>query len=589
MTDHTRTGAQYIAEFLARMQMDRVYLMTGGACAFMVDAIAENPATSYVCVQNEQAAAMAADAVWRTTRTVGVAMATSGPGATNLLTGIACSYFDSIPALHITGQVHMRESDSYDSVGAKPRQAGFQETKIADMARPITKYAIQVKSAEALKRELAKAYEIATSGRMGPVLIDVPLDVQMGPCPGDIVLPARQAPAPCDVDAMAKKVTDFLKSGERPLVLFGAGVGLAGVEDATAEWLEQSALPFVTSWNGATYFDHDLPNYQGKIGVYGNRGANYMLQNCDRLLVLGSRLDNRQRSGNASTFVPGAEVLVLDTDVEELNKYKVDGYATAHLHFAHLPAVLGKVAVPALTNTWGHYVAEMRDKYFADDIDTFAHDHGTLSPYAAMRKINGLIDDDAVVIADTGAALCWIFQTFHRKNHDLFTAGGNSPMGYSLCAAIGAKFEAPDRQVVALSGDGGFQVNLQELQTIAHYKLDVPIVIFNNAGYGIIKQYQDSYMDSRYAASGAGYSQPDFAKVADAYAMPYHRIETLDDISQDLFAPGGPRLIEVVVHENTLIEPKLEVGRPINDQFPYASDEEFASGNRFVSFERIQD
>ncbi|MDQ2084631.1 thiamine pyrophosphate-binding protein [Xanthobacteraceae bacterium Astr-EGSB] len=576
------TGAEYIAEFLARVGSNQVHLLTGGACAFLVDAVARHPELRYTCFQHEQSAAMAADAVWRTSGKVGVAMATSGPGATNLITGIACSYFDSIPTIHITGQVNQREGSAYH--GANVRQSGFQETKIAEMVRPITKYAVMVTSGEELRRELAKAFEIATEGRRGPVLLDVPMDVQQVEIEGDLILP-KSADIPALEPSAVEDLQQTLSAARRPVVLWGGGVGLAGVEDAVLAWLGRAGLPFVSSWAGLTYFDHDHAGFVGQIGVYGNRGANFVLQNADTVIVLGSRLDNRQRSGNSRNFACGATVHVVDVDEEELKKYRNDGYRATHLDFRNLPQVLAELKVPAPDEEWGAYVGRMKGRYFGKETSSSAQRLNTLSPYDVVRKMNEVIDHDAIVIGDTGAAICWLHQAFKVKAHRLFTAGGNSPMGYAVPAAIGAKLEAPTRQVVSYNGDGGFQLNLQELQTIKHLDLDIAIVVMNNGSYGIIKQFQDSYLEHRYSASRDGYSTPDFGKVAEAYGLRYARIERIDQITPDLFS-GGAIVIDVMLSEHTLIEPKLEMGRPINDQFPYLPGDEYEEGNRFVAYPR---
>lgn len=582
-------GSEYIAEYLHRLGVRHVYLMTGGACAFMIDAVARHSGIDYTCFLHEQSAAMAADAVWRVDGRLGVTMATSGPGAINLLTGIACSYFDSIPSLHITGQVNKRESAAY--LGAKVRQAGFQETKIVEMARPITKYAVMVESAAQLKEELPKAVIIAMSGRPGPVLIDVPMNVQQEDM-GDLAdlifdLPTSvNGVEPAYLKTVSDAVQKFFAGAERPLVLFGAGVGLASVGDEVAAWLHATGLPYVASWNAMTYFDNTAEGYCGNIGVYGNRGANFITQNCDALLVLGSRLDNRQRSGNAANFAMGAKVHVIDVDGEELKKYQADGYATTQLDLKDLPAALYAVPTPRLSSVWTEYISEMRERYLGKDASTYAARHNSLSPYAVVQSLNEMIDEDAIVASDTGAALCWLFQSFMRKKQTLFTAGGNSPMGYALPAAIAAKLERPDKQVICCMGDGGFQLNIQELQTLMHYGLDITIVVFNNGGFGIIKQFQDSYMQGRYEATGRGYSLPDFGAVVQAYGLHYRRIERLEDLSRDLFNQKGPMMLDVIVDANTLIEPKLEMGRPINDQFPYVDDAEYAAGNRFVDYPR---
>ena len=293
-------GSEYIAEFLKRKQMNKIFLVTGGAVAFVVDAIGELNFSEYVCVQHEQTASMAADAVWRTAdnKTVGVCMATSGPGAVNLLSGLGCSYVDSIPSFCITGQVNVNESAQYGY--AQLRQAGYQEIDIVKMSKPVTKFSIQVNSPHELKFNLEKAYYIATTGRMGPVLIDVPMNLQQMEVGefeefgySDNTL-NPSTPSLSDKEA----IIDFFKDSKRPLVLFGAGVGLASVEKETIDWINKNNIPFVASWSSFSFFDHDNHNYIGHIGVYGNRGANFVLQNCDSLLVLGSRLDNRQRSSN---------------------------------------------------------------------------------------------------------------------------------------------------------------------------------------------------------------------------------------------------------------------------------------------------
>lgn len=576
------TGSEWIAEFLARVGSDRVFLLTGGACAFMIDAVARHPKLSYACFQHEQSTSMAADALWRVTRKVGVTLATSGPGATNLITGIATSHFDSIPTIHITGQVNQRESSAYH--GAKVRQSGFQETDIVSMVKPITKYAVMVRSVEELQRELPKAFAMATSGRMGPVLIDVPMDVQQAAAePRFEILP--RAPSPTPARAEVDRLKSLLSRANRPVVLWGAGIGLSGAEEETAAWLERTGIPFVSSWAGLTYFDNTMPNFLGQIGVYGNRGANFVLQNADAVIVLGSRLDNRQRSGNADNFAVGAEVLVVDVDAEELRKYQNNGYSTLHMDLADLPALLDELPQPSPAAEWTKYVEEMRGKYKDKEFSTSAHRLNSLSPYEVIRRLNEAMDEDAVVAADTGACVCWVHQAFKVKKHVLFTSGGNSPMGYALPAAIGAKMEAPERQVVSINGDGGIQLNLQELQTIAYNKLDVAVVIMNNHSYGIIKQFQDSYLGSRYSASYDGYSAPDFGKIAAAYGLAYAKIEEIGQITPDLFKQG-PIIIDVMLSEHTLIEPKLEMGRPINDQFPYLSAREYAAGNRFVDYPR---
>jgi acetolactate synthase-1/2/3 large subunit len=309
------------------------------------------------------------------------------------------------------------------------------------------------------------------------------------------------------------------------------------------------------------------------------------LQNADTVIVLGSRLDNRQRSGNADNFATDATVAVVDVDVEELRKYVSDRYRGIHLDLYDFPKLAAQLPSVNLDPEWIAYVSEMKSAYYGRETSSTALRLNTLSPYDVIRRLSEIVDEDAVIAADTGAAVCWLHQSFSVKRQTLFTAGGNSPMGYALCAAIGAKLEAPQRQVISYNGDGGLQVNIQELQTIRHLDLDIAVIVMNNGCYGIIKQFQDSYLGSRYIASKEGYSTPDFGAVAKAYGLAYARIEKMSDLIPELFK-RGPILIDVVISDQTLIEPKLEMGRPINDQYPYLSQAEYTQGNRYVTYPR---
>ena len=577
------TGAEYVAEFLKRKGITNVFLMTGGACAFIVDAIGRNSGMKYTCFQHEQAAAMAADSLWRTNRIVGATVVTSGPGATNLITGIACSFFDSIPTIHITGQVNQNEELNYK--GAKVRQAGFQETNIVDMVKPITKYAVKITDHRMLKKELCKAYSIATTSRMGPVLIDIPMDIQQAEVGeySEIDFKSTEKELAPKLMSFIKSVNEFFKSGERPLVLFGAGVGLAGAEKETEDWLIKNKIPFVSSWNGITYFNHESENYCGIIGVYGNRGANFLIQNCDRLLVLGSRLDNRQRSGNANSFAKSARVLVVDVDNEELIKYRNNpNYEPGiNLDLVALKISTSDINTPPQSDSWNAYWKEIKKNYFGKTASSIPEKYGTISPLEAVCRIHNYLESDSIIAVDTGACACWVFLSFLRTKQIIFTAGGNSPMGYALPASIGAAIYNPEKQIISINGDGGTQLNIQELQTMKFHNLNIKLIIFDNFGYGIIKQFQDSYSSGRHYATGKGYSQPDFEKVVKAYGIDYHKVEKIEDIRSELFSAKGPAVIDIFLHPDTMIEPKLEMGRSIEDQFPYLADEEFNSAMKF--------
>ncbi len=567
------TGAELVAAFVGRFCFPKAFLVTGGACTFIVDALGENEATDYVCVQHEQAAAMAVDGVWRTTGSVGVTVATSGPGATNLVTGIACSWFDSIPAIHIAGQVNQRESARV--LGVSVRQAGFQETDIVSVAAPLTKWAVQVQSVSELAQTLPRALSIAQSGRMGPVLIDIPMDVQQEICtPSDLEMAFTLQEDRDETELGSVSATDlkdslekFAGEAERPLFVLGAGLGLSGTARLAQEFCEESGIPYLSSWGGMPFLDRDRQHYFGSLGVYGNRIANLAVQSADRIVGLGTRLDNRQRTGNPSGFAPFAQLLVVDIDGEELGKFAAESnYSTMKYDLADLAVALPPASGRERRTDWAAELVAARDQLagFGKPAEVSAG----VSPYSAVPVVQSRMRDDAIVVADCGANLCWVYQSWGPGKQHIFTAGGNSPMGYSLPAAIGAQIARPDCQVVCFIGDGGLQMNIQELQTIVHYGLPIQLVILNNGGYGIIKQFQDAYFESRYHATGRGYSLPDFGKIADAYGIAYVRVRNAEDLN-DLELRDGPTIFDLCLPEDSPITPKAEMDRFLHDQFPY--------------------
>ena len=564
------TGADLVADFIAIKLHPNVFLITGGACAFMVDAVGRNKNTHFTCFQHEQSAAMAADAVWRTNGKVGVTMATSGPGATNLITGIACSWFDSIPSMHFTGQVNQSESREY--LGAKVRQAGFQETDIVDMVKSITKWAHKVESIDDLVKSLNFGFIESTSGRMGPVLIDIPMNIQKQEVTETQKKLALQSSGK-EIELHLKsnhELNNFFSDSERPLVIIGAGLALSSGVEETQNWCESSGVPYVATWGAATYLDRSKIGYQGTIGVYGSRLANWCVQAADKIVVLGSRLDNRQRTGNPNSFAPFAKILVFDIDKEELKKYKKHkNYKTKKFDLSKSSTLLTQSMEKLDTRKWYLDILKVKETIVSGFESSVVP--GELNPYLATKKIQSKFENNSIVVSDCGANLCWIFQPYQPDSSFLFTAGGNSPMGYSLPAAIGAQISNPKKTVYCFIGDGGLQMNIQELQTVIKYELPIKIIIQNNFGYGIIKQFQDAYFGSRYFATGEGYSQPDFKKIAEAYGISYQRITNESELDDFQFHSGA-EIIDLYLPPNSLITPKTEMDRFIHDQFPYPND-----------------
>ena len=571
------SGAEIVADFISRFLHNQVFLVTGGACAFMVDAIGENPTIEYVPFQHEQAAAMAADAIWRTNSEVGVTMSTSGPGATNLITGIACSWFDSIPSFHITGQVN--ESESAKSLGVKVRQAGFQETDIVDMVKSITKFAKSVSSARDLAQALLEGYKIATTGRRGPVLIDVPMNVQKEEIPVEIWLQNLADFIPTEINPVNPNydLSELLSDSERPLVLMGGGLVAGGKIREVQKWCQNNGVPFVSSWSAMPFLNREHELYLGSIGVYGSRIANWAVQACDLFVSFGSRLDNRQRTANPKGFAPFAKKIAFDLDSEELRKLG-PSYNCIKFDLSRVENLLGKSSSLNLIS-WQEKINQVRETV-SEGMEE-ACQSNFLNPYKAVRLAQQLLDDDAIVVSDCGANLCWVYQAFKPSNQLLFTAAGNSPMGYSLPAAIGASLANPDRQVACFIGDGGLQMNMQELQTIRNFKLPIKIFIQNNFGYGIIKQFQDAYFQGRHHASGYGYSVPSFEKLAFAYDIDYHQCSSEDEIKGLEIDSKKTQMFDLILPQDALITPKVEMDRFIHDQFPYQGN----PGIEYLPFE----
>lgn len=565
MINSTYTGADLIADFIAERCCGTAFLVTGGACAFIVDAIGRNSRTEFVCFQHEQAAAMAADAIWRTTGKLGVTVATSGPGATNLVTGIACSWFDSIPSLHITGQVN--QSESREFLGANVRQAGFQETDITSIVSSITKFAKKVESIEELVELLPKALMIATTGRMGPVLLDVPMNIQKSAVSPEQRERTLSHSIKEQKEFPSFNIQELLSKAERPVVVIGAGAALSGTAKVIQDWCEDYQIPYVTSWGALTYIDRSKRNYFGSLGVYGSRLANWVVQSADNLLVFGSRLDNRQRTGNPNGFAPYANISVFDIDQEELRKYgKHKNYRLLNFDLAGIKNFLPELNPYKLWST----LAKEKTSGMLDGFNQATEDK-ELNPYQAVRIVQEKFEKNAIVVSDCGANLCWVYQSYLPDDSFLFTAGGNSPMGYSLPAAIGAQLLNPGKKVYCFIGDGGLQMNIQELQTIVAYNLPITIFIQNNFGYGIIKQFQDAYFGSRYFATGQGYTLPDFKDVSLAYKIPYTKVDSEASLKGLEIAPGYS-IVDIQLPENSLITPKTEMDRFIHDQYPYIQD-----------------
>jgi acetolactate synthase-1/2/3 large subunit len=568
--------SDYIARFLEERRVPFVFEMSGGMITHMLDSLHLRGKIKVVSVHHEQTAAFAADAVGRMTGVPGVAMATSGPGATNLLTGMGSCYFDSAPAVFITGQVNRAEQKGERAV----RQLGFQETDIVSMAKPITKAAWLVNDPEEVPRMLHRAFDLAVEGRPGPVLLDIPMDVQRA----EIVPPAPDAPetvaeakdaCPPPDPAAVREWFETLRRAARPLILAGGGIRSGWATAGFRDLARALRIPVVNSLMAVDVLPEDDPLRVGMIGSYGNRWANLAVGRSDCLLVLGSRLDVRQTGADTRSWKGDRTILHVDVEVGEMNNRVEDCSAIR----AELRPFLEEAAELARAEEWperAEWLAEIHALREQWPDTSEINDVPGINPNRFMHQLSELSSGAAAYLVDVGQHQMWAAQSLDLGPDQRFlTSGGMGSMGFALPAAVGAAFAAAPRPVVVVAGDGGFQTNIQELQTIARNRLPVKMVVINNGCHGMVRQFQESYFEGRYQSTMWGYDAPDFARVAAAYGINALTVAREEDIPEALARlwsdPAAPALLQVMVDSHANAYPKIAFGRPMTEMEPYAT------------------
>lgn len=569
-------ASDYIAAALERKGVRFVFELSGGMITHMLDSLHVRNRIRVVSVHHEQAAAFAAEGCGRMTGIPGVAMATSGPGATNLLTGIGSCYFDSSPAVFITGQVNTFEQKKDKAI----RQLGFQETDIVTMARPVTKEAIRVERAEDLPGLLDRAFAVAVSGRPGPVLIDIPMDIQRAQVDAG-ALEAKPASTPVPVNTGLDGVLAALRSADRPLILAGGGVrsGLAAAEFRRA--VDALGVPVVSSLMAVDLLPYSHPLRVGMIGSYGNRWANIALSQCDVLLVLGSRLDVRQTGSQTNEFKRGRKIIHVDCEPGEINNRITGCEAIAAELRPFLIALAdasaaGSGAGPC--EPWMQAIRELREQW----PDT-AELNGVpgINPNAFMHRLSAYSGAASAYVVDVGQHQMWAAQSLEpAADQRILTSGGMGSMGFALPASIGATLGSGG-PVVMIAGDGGFQCNIQELQTIIRMKLPLKMVVINNGCHGMVRQFQETYFEARYQSTYWGYSAPDFTRVSEGYGIAGATVAAADEIEDGLrwlwADPNEPKLLQVMVDLMANAYPKIAFGKPISEMEPLAKPTEMES------------
>ena len=575
-----------LLDFLISKKVKNVFLLTGGAIAFSIDAFSRNKKIKFICVQHEQAAAMMADAYSRLKNNFAATMSTSGPGATNLITGIACSYFDSIPNIHITGQVNMSEQRGSLPGTKNSRQIGFQETDIVSISTPITKKSIMLKSEKNFGKFLEHLFEVSQSGRQGPVLLDIPMNLQRLPVNKYKFRNESYYPKLKNKKYLKLKILRIIKllnNSKKPVLITGGGVRYSKSINELNKLINILNMPVVSTWSGIDTIDYKNSYYVGHIGVYGSRSGNFSIQNSDLVISLGSRLDTRVTGGRPDTFAREAKLVMVDIDNGELSKRRG---LKPHLEICEDVKIFIQEFIKYLKinkqkfkfKQWNKYCQDLKNKYPIID-KNFSETTKFVNPYLFVDCLSKMTKQNDVLIPDDGAHLTWFMQGYKNKiGQRIFSAYGNSPMGYSFPASIGASIALNKKRVICIDGDGSFQINIQELQTVVNEKLPIKIFILNNNGYGIIKQFQGLYLDKRFLATGKGVSIPNYKKIALAYGIKYFKITSnsnLENVVKKSLDYKNATIVEVFIHPNQKIIPKLTFGSPIEDLSPKLKRKEF--------------
>lgn len=541
-----RNGSQIVLEVLKEQGVDTIFGYPGGTILNIFDELYKYGNTfNHILTAHEQAAAHAADGYARATGKVGVCFATSGPGCTNLVTGIATAYMDSVPVVAITC--------NYATSGLG--RDSFQEVDICGITMPITKHNFQVERVEDLADTIRRAFKIAQTGRKGPVLVDIPKDITAAECEykkQDKVVPDK---AKSPKQSCFDRAVNLINGAKKPIIYCGGGSVSSNVGKDLIKFAEKIDCPVVSSLMGLGAFPYGHPLHLGLIGMHGHFECNKAAHDCDVLIVCGARFSDRV-AGNRAKFAPNAEILHIDIDAAEMDKNVMSNY--------HLRGDLAEI-IPMLTDA----VEKQDHSAWRNDIKSFSRPFNQLqigdyvNPQTLIEKIDAKTADDTIVVTDVGQHQLWAAQFYkYVQPRTLLSSGGLGTMGYSMGAAIGGQIGCPDKQVVMFAGDGGFHMNLSELATVASYNVPVKMFIMNNTVLGMVRQWQKLFYDNRFSDTDP-HRATDFVKVAEAFGVKGMRINTNDDIDavlDEVFAYNGPVLVDCRISKDSNVLPMIPPG-----------------------------
>ena len=540
-------GANFVVQALKEQNITQVFGYPGGAIMPLYDALFDGGVNHLLC-RHEQGAAMAAIGYARATGKVGVCIATSGPGATNLVTGLADALLDSIPVIAITGQVptHLVGTDA------------FQEVDVLGLSLACTKHSFMVRSAEELGPIIEEAFEIATTGRPGPVLIDIPKDIQIGPSVAHTLAKLVNNEQKLNSN-IVKQVKTMIKSAKKPLLYIGGGVGMAGAVKELREFVKTTKIPSVCTLKAIGCIAHHSPYFMGMVGMHGSKASNLAIQECDLLIAIGVRFDDRV-TGKLDEFAPHANVIHLDIDPAEIDKLRQVTLSMTDSLKQVLPAITTKPSIA----TWQKHILTMK----ADYVNRYDHPGQAIYAPALLHQLAELMPDDSIVCSDVGQHQMWVAQhMFVDRPENHISSSGLGTMGFGIPAAVGAQVARPDDMVVAVSGDGSFMMNVQELGTIKRKQLPVKILLIDNQRLGMVRQWQKLFFNGRYSETVLT-DNPDFVTLASAFDIPGETISTKSQIDQalrNLLDSKGSYLLHVTISEEENVWPLVPPGAP-NDK-----------------------
>ncbi|MEJ2004284.1 MAG: biosynthetic-type acetolactate synthase large subunit [Cyclobacteriaceae bacterium] len=555
------TGAEAVIRSLIEEGVDTLFGYPGGAIMPVYDALYDyQDKLRHILVRHEQGAVHAAQGYARSSGKVGVCLATSGPGATNLITGLADAMIDSTPVVCITGQVasHLLGTDA------------FQETDVVGVSMPVTKWNIQITKPEEIPQALAKAFYIARTGRPGPVVVDITKNAQFGNVEfaySRCELIRSYIPKPAVSEEQVKKAAELINGAKKPLLLVGQGVILSGAENELKELVEKGNIPYAWTLLGLSAMPTDHYLNTGMLGMHGNYGPNVKTNECDVLIAVGMRFDDRV-TGDVSRYATQAKIIHIEIDAAEINKNIEADVPVVGDAKEVLQKLIGRVDANDHTE-WRKEFEVCRDLEFEKVIEKAIHpeeDHG-LRMGEVVTEVSSRLDGDAILVTDVGQHQMAASRYFNfRKSRSNITSGGLGTMGFALPAGLGAKLGAPDRDVIIVVGDGGIQMNIQELATIFQYGVNVKILLLNNQFLGMVRQWQQLFFDRRYSFTEM--SNPNFVKVAEGFGIQSRKVterKDLKDAISEMLASDGPFLLEALVEKEENVFPMIPTGSCVSE------------------------